>query len=82
MRPLGKTMKIGYQQGQCQAESLQKMLDSYRYTPRPATGLQPASMLFRDDHRRVFPRKNVAEAEVISKGKRCTNQRDSPGSDK
>ena len=46
MCPLGKTMKIGNANAQNENESLHTMLDIYRYTPHPATGLPPATLMF------------------------------------
>ena len=43
---------------------LNQLLNNYRDTPHPATGLAPAAMLFRDGKRTVFPRKFVADSDV------------------
>lgn len=64
MRPLGKAMKIGYQNGVPEKETLRRALSNYRQTPHPATGLPPAAMLFRDGQRSEFPRRNVTEEDV------------------
>ena len=64
MKPLGKTMKIAHHKGQDEASALQNLLCNYRDTPHPATGVPPASMLFRDSMTGVFPRKAVKEENI------------------
>ena len=48
MRPLGKAMKIGYQNNESESKTLKSAIDTYRQTPHPQTHLPPASMLFRE----------------------------------
>ena len=50
MRPIGKTMKIAHHKGQNEKVALQHLLQNYRDTPHPSTGVPPAAMLFRDAH--------------------------------
>ena len=57
MRPLGKAMKIGYQNKESESETLKSALDTYRQTPHPQTHLPPASVLFRDGMKTSFPRR-------------------------
>ena len=64
MRPLGKGMKVGRKEGIPEKETLRDVLRSYRQTPHPATGLPPASMLFRDGYRGDFPRQDVTDADI------------------
>jgi hypothetical protein len=42
MKPLGKAMKIGATKGQDEKDTIQMLLNSYRNTPHPATGIPPA----------------------------------------
>ena len=49
MRPLGKAIKIAHMNKENEKDTLELLLNNYRHTPHPATGLTPASMLFRDD---------------------------------
>ena len=56
MRTLGKAMKIAHMNKNLEKETLNQLLNNYRETPHPATGLRPAAMLFRDGKRTVFPR--------------------------
>ena len=46
MRPLGKAMKNAHQTGTPEREALESVLNSYRHTPHPATGIPPAAMMF------------------------------------
>ena len=66
MRPLGKSLKIGNINKESEQVTLQKLLDSYRQTPHPATGISPASMMFRDGMKLGFPRKTVNEEDVMN----------------
>jgi hypothetical protein len=63
MRPLGKAMNIGHQEGVAD-ETLKRTMNNYRQTPHPATGIPPAAMLFRDGQRLEFPRRCATEEEV------------------
>jgi hypothetical protein len=63
MRPLGKAMKIGHQEGVAD-ETLKRTMNNYRQTTHPATGIPPAAMLFRDGQRLEFPRRCATEEEV------------------
>ena len=64
MRPSGKAMKIGKQNGQSEEESLGKMLNTYRHTPHTITALASSSVLFRDGQKGAFPRKPVSDADI------------------
>ena len=64
MKPLGKAMKIGYANKIGESETLRHALDTYRQTPHPATGIPPASILFRDGTKTCFPRRTFTEKEV------------------
>ena len=55
MRPLGKAMKIGFQNKVAETKTLQEVISSYRNTPHPQTGIPPASMFFRDGMCRTIP---------------------------
>ena len=66
MRPLGKTMKIARATKTDEKDALNTLLNNYRNTPHPATGISPASMLFRDGERSLFPRQSVTEEEVAA----------------
>ena len=64
MRPLGKTMKVAHHNRNNDQEALQNLLQNYRDTPHPSTGIPPAAMLFRNSMSSVFPKKSVTEDEV------------------
>lgn len=64
MRPLGKAMKIGHHNGTPEKESLRNVLKNYRQTPHIATGIAPATMLFRHGQRLDFPRRHSTEDDV------------------
>ena len=64
MKPLGKAMKIAYANKDPEKIALDQLLENYRDTPHPSTGLSPSSMLFRDDKRTSFPRKPVTERDI------------------
>ena len=61
MKPLGKTMKIAHYNKDSERKALQNLLENYRDTPHPATGVPPSAMLFRDSMSGSFPRKSVTE---------------------
>ena len=64
MKPIGKTMKIAHHKGQDEKAALQKLLENYRDTPHPSTGVPPAAMLFRDSMTSAYPRKSVTEDKI------------------
>ena len=64
MKPLGKAMKVAKYDRISEKSALQNLLNDYRDTPHPATGVPPASMLFRDGMNGVFPRSCITEIEV------------------
>ena len=66
MKPLGKTMKIAHQDRHPDTMALQQLLDNYRDTPHPATGIPPSAMMFRDNQQTIFPRVQVTEEQVQS----------------
>ena len=57
-------MKFGSRNNIPEKESLKNILHSYRQTPHPATGLPPASMMFRDGYRGEFPRQSVTDEDI------------------
>ena len=65
MRPLGKAMKVGFQNKEPESKTLKSVLDTYRQTPHPQTKLPPASILFRDGMKTSFPRKTVLEEDIL-----------------
>ena len=65
MRPLGKAMKIGFQNKGAETKTLQDAISSYRNTPHPQTGIPPASMFFRDGMRTNFPTKPVSNEQIM-----------------
>ena len=64
MRPLGKTMKIANKNKTPERIALQQLLENYRDTPHPATGVPPAGMLFHDGQKGSLPHKIITEHEV------------------
>ena len=64
MKPLGKAMKIGFNNKASETETLQSFLQSYRDTPHPSTGVSPGAMLLRDGYRSIFPRTQLSNKEV------------------
>ena len=64
MRPLGKAMKIGRQQGHNEEKSLQSALNSYRQTPHPSTNIAPAAFLFRDGMKTNMPRISATDDDI------------------
>ena len=75
MKPLGKTMKIARHQLKSEKEALQELLDNYRDTPHPATGITPSAMLFRDGVRKKFPCIMVDEKQVKNARERDARQK-------
>ena len=57
-------MKIAHMYKNSDKETLNQLLNRYRDTPHPATGLPPVAMLFRDGKRTVSPRKLVTNGDV------------------
>ena len=66
MRPLGKAMKISNFNKASENNTLQNLLQNYRDTPHPATGVPPAAMMFRDSMNGCFPRGTVNDHQVDS----------------
>ena len=64
MKPLGKTMKIAHSNHTSEKEAVQQLLQNYRDTPHPATGVPPSAMLFRDSSKSTFPRATVSEESI------------------
>ena len=64
MKPLGKAMKIGFNNKAWETETLHSFLQTYRDTPHPSTGAPPGAMLFRDGYRSNFPRKQLSKKQV------------------
>ena len=66
MRPLGKTMKIAHATSTNEKEALSTLLNNYRNTPHPATGIAPSAMFFRDGEQSIFPRHSVTDQDVAA----------------
>ena len=64
MKPLGKAMKVAKYDRISEKSALQNLLNDCRDTPHPATGVPPASILFRDGMNGIFPRRCVTEIDV------------------
>ena len=64
MKPLGKTMKIAYNNNHSETDALKMLLQKYRSTPHLATEVTPADMLFRNGLCTSFPTKEVSEEQV------------------
>ena len=64
MKPLGKSMKIAISNKTPENIAIKELLESYRDTPHPATGIPPNSMLFRDQPQTQFPRRIIPESEI------------------
>ena len=45
-------------------QALQQLLENYRDTPHPATGITPAAMMFRDGQAGTFPRLTFNERQI------------------
>ena len=58
-------MKIAHMNKNSEKETLNQLLNNYRDTPHPATGLPPAALLFRDGKRTLYPTKLVTDSEVL-----------------
>ena len=65
MRPLGKAIKIAHMNKEIKKDTLELIMNNYRDTSHPATGLTPASLLFRDDKHSIFPTKSVRTKDII-----------------
>jgi hypothetical protein len=76
MKPLGKAMKAAHYNGQSEEEALHWALNSYKQTPHVATGVPPASMMFRDGIRSQFPRKALTENEIAIARKKDLEQKE------
>ena len=75
MRPLGKAMKIGHKNKFSEKTTVDNLLQDYRDTPHPATGISPGSSLFRDGQTGVFPRVTVSDDQVSSARARDLQQK-------
>ena len=64
MKPLGKAMKIAHYTGSNEQKTLTKLLDNYRDTPDPATGIPPSGMMCRNTFSNTFPSKAISDSEV------------------
>ena len=54
MKPLEKTMKIAQQERNSEKAALQQLLDNYRDTSHPSTGISPAAMMVRESSKAFF----------------------------
>ena len=75
MRPLGKTMKIAHHSNKNEKEAINTLLNNYRNTPHPATGVPPSAMLFRDGENSIFPRQSATQEEIDAARKRDVEQK-------
>ena len=75
MKPLGKTMKIAKHTSSSEKEALQNLLSNYRDTPHNATGVTPASMMFRDGQEGTFPRISISSEQVQEARERDKTQK-------
>ena len=75
MRPLGKVMKIAHMNKYPEKDTLEQLLDNYRDTPHPATGLVLSAMLFRGDKQTSFPRQPVTERNIETAKKHKEQQK-------
>ena len=75
MRPLGKTMKIAHATQMGEKEALNLLLNNYRNTPHPATGMSPSAMLFRDGQKSNFPRLSIPESDVTKARQKDLDQK-------
>lgn len=64
MKPLGKAMKIGHKNKTPENQIISNLLENYRDTPHPSTGLPPNAMLFRDQPQTQFPRRKISDDAV------------------
>ena len=62
MMPLGKAMKVDKFDRISEKYALQNLLNNYRDTPHPATGVPPASMLFSLYSHIIYKQKNTGRA--------------------
>ena len=56
MKPLGKIKWIAHHNKTPEEEALGQLLQNYRNTPHPATGVSPKTMMFCDSVEGIFPR--------------------------
>ena len=75
MRPLGKAMKIAHSTHSGEKEAIQQLLNNYRNTPHPATGVSPSSMLFRDGQQCAFPRTTASDQDIAIARERDLHQK-------
>ena len=75
MKPLGKTMKIAKHTSSSEKEALHNLLSNYRDTPHNATGVTPASMMFRDGQEGTFPRISISSEQVQEARERDKTQK-------
>jgi len=61
-----QVMKIAHHNGIPPDQALTSLLQNYRSTPHPATGISLSSMLFRNGQRTAFPRTTVSEQDVTN----------------
>ena len=64
MKPLGKVMKIAAHNKQSEQGALSQLLNDYRSTPHPATGVPPSQMMFRDPPSGSFPSKELNDETI------------------
>ena len=64
MKTIGKGMKISRHDRVSEEKAIKETLKTYRQTPHPATGIPPASFIFRDGVKTAFPRKTVSDGDI------------------
>ena len=64
MKPLGKAIKAALFNRDSAQQAVDDLLQAYRTTPHPATGIAPGDILFRYGYHADFPRKASTDEEV------------------
>ena len=64
MKPLGKTLKIAHKNKAKESQAIKELLDCYRDTPHPATGVPPNAMLFKNQPESSFPTKQLSDTDI------------------
>ena len=75
MKPLGKALKAAIYNRDSAQKAVNELLQSYRTTPHPATGLAPGDMLFRYGYRSEFPSNQCSEKDVVEAVERDREQK-------
>ena len=64
MKPLGKALKAALLNRDSAQQAVDNLLQAYRSTPHPATGIAPGDILFRYGYHADFPRTACTDEEV------------------